>query len=309
LDSKDARQIGHQIQNSEFARNAMILRLFFDFLIAVFHFEIIHLVWPVTQIDSKVAGDGRCPTAPSAKLKPGSAGDLVMPESCYNCGAPATSSEHAPPECFFPDGYRSGLLAVPSCAEHNEGLATDVEYVRNVICGHRDTNLIAARVFETAKDSYDHSPLLFTRTFSDVQAVSVDGEETGTFTVDLPRFKKVVKSVAYAMYCHDFGKRHDGDFDVFSTSLNSKSNLYRGVPDGYERLRGILEATAFRSMAVPQPKVFKYGLSRPGDGQIQYRFEFYEGFVVYALSLRHRLSRSIYLPVTSDLTVFRLGRD
>jgi hypothetical protein len=232
-----------------------------------------------------------------------------MRERCYNCGAFATSEEHAPPASFFPEGYDTGLVTVPSCAEHNVNLSGDVEYVRNVICCQHGVNLVASRVFETAKGSYANSQRLFNRTFSDVRAVVVDGDETGAFPIELPRFKRVIKAIAYAMYYHDFGRRNEGDFDVFSTSLNSRSNLYHGVPDGYENLRRILEACAFESRPVPQPKVFKYGISRHGEGQIQYKLEFYESFCVYVLTLRHRLSPVIYLPVTQDLRVFRLGRE
>jgi hypothetical protein len=232
-----------------------------------------------------------------------------MREGCYNCGAPATSKEHAPPACFFPERYCEGLITVPSCDEHNTSLSKDVEYVRNVICGQRGTNLVASRVLETAKDSYAKSPRLFNRTFSDVRTVVVDGEETGAFRIELPRFKRVIKAIAFAMYYHDFGITNEGDFDVFSTSLSSRSNLYHGKPDGYENLRSVLESTFFKSMPVPQPKVFKYAMSRPGEDQIHYRFEFYEAFAVFALTLPHRLNPVIYLPVTRDLSVFRLGRE
>ena len=137
----------------------------------------------------------------------------------------------------------------------------------------------------------------------------MDEEETGAFPVELPRFKRVIKAIAFAMYYHDFGRRNEGDFAVFSTSLKSRSHLYRGVPDGFENLRYILALSVFKSMPVPQPKVFKYGISRPGEGQIQYRFEFYEAFFVYALTLPHRLSPAIYLPVSRDLSVFRLAQE
>jgi hypothetical protein len=230
-----------------------------------------------------------------------------MREGCYNCGEPATTSEHAPPDCFFPDRYRTGLLRVPSCHVHNTSLSKDVEYVRNVISGQRDLNLVASRVFETAKQSFDHSTPLFNRTFSDVHTISVDGDETGAFRIELKRFNKIMRAIAFAMYYHDFGQRNTGDFEVFSTSLNSESNLYYGAPDGYENMRNNLEVTVFRSKPVPQPKVFKYGISR--QGRIQYKFEFYEGFVVYAGRLPYRLSSTIYLPVTQDYSVFRRGRE
>jgi len=232
-----------------------------------------------------------------------------MADRCYNCGAPATTSEHAPPECFFPDGYNTGLVEVPSCAEHNLSLSADVEYVRNIICEQYGTNLVASRVAETARASFENSPKLFNRTFSRVRPIIVAGEETGSFRIDMPRFKRVIKAIAFAMYYHDFGKRNEGDFNVFSTSLHSQSNLYLGIPDGYENLRDILSRTHFKSMPVPQPKVFKYGISRPGEGQIHYRFEFYEAFVVCALTLPHRLTPLLYLPVTADLTRFRLGQE
>ena len=232
-----------------------------------------------------------------------------MLDRCYNCAAIATSEEHAPPESFFPEGYRVGLVTVPACAEHNTSLSKDVEYVRNVICDHRGVNLVASRVSEAAKGSYANSPGLFKRTFSNVRPVIVDGEETGAFQIELPRFKRVMKAIAFAMYYQDFGRRNEGDFDVFSTSLNSRLSLYHRRADGFENLRRILSVSEFKSMPVPQPKVFKYGLSRPGEGQVLYRFEFYESFCVYALSLRHRLSSSIYLPITRDLTIFRLGQE
>jgi len=232
-----------------------------------------------------------------------------MPESCYNCGAPAASKEHAPPECFFPENYRVGLVTVPSCAEHNNELSQDVEYVRNNICGQRGTNLVALKVFyDQARASFEHSPKLAARTFAGLREITVVEGVTGAYRIELPRFKRVIKAIAYATYYLDFGKPNEGDFDVFSTSLSSASHLYEHKPDGYEELRRVIAASAFKSMPVPQPKVFKYGMTKVGEGQVHYHFQFYEGFDVYALTLPYRLSSSLYLPVTNDCTVFRLGR-
>jgi hypothetical protein len=63
------------------------------------------------------------------------AGKLTM-NKCYMCDAAGTTKEHAPPDCFFPKGYRAGLWTVPSCDAHNSRNSKDVEYVRNVITSH-----------------------------------------------------------------------------------------------------------------------------------------------------------------------------
>ncbi len=48
---------------------------------------------------------------------------------CYWCGEPATSKEHVPPKCLFPEDkdikpilnetFREHLITVPSCDKHN----------------------------------------------------------------------------------------------------------------------------------------------------------------------------------------------
>jgi hypothetical protein len=43
-----------------------------------------------------------------------------MQDTCYWCGAPATSDDHIPPKGFYPKELRKNLIKVPSCAAHNE---------------------------------------------------------------------------------------------------------------------------------------------------------------------------------------------
>lgn len=231
-----------------------------------------------------------------------------MREECYECGAPKTSSEHVPPECFFPDGYNSGLLTVPSCDDHNSKLSLDVEYTRNIICGQHGVNLVGIRACDVAKASFSRSEKLFQRTFSRIQTIEYEGEETGAYQIELPRLKRVMKAVAFALYYIDFGERHTGDFYIFAASLQSRSNLCLGQPDGYERVRAVLSGSSFRSMPVPQPKVFKYAMLGEGN-QVHYRFEFYETFVVYAMMLPYKLNSLIYVPLTRDCLAFGLQLD
>src|SRR6056297_1597568 len=55
---------------------------------------------------------------------------------CYFCGKPATSSEHVPPKCIFPEqkdlpdeDYRKNLITVPSCDKHNAAKSRDDEFL------------------------------------------------------------------------------------------------------------------------------------------------------------------------------------
>lgn len=61
--------------------------------------------------------------------------------TCYWCSAPASTREHVPPKCIFPEpidvadgtNYRGQLLTVPSCPIHNLAKSTDDEYLLCVL--------------------------------------------------------------------------------------------------------------------------------------------------------------------------------
>ncbi|MFZ3210923.1 MAG: hypothetical protein WA188_05360 [Terriglobales bacterium] len=208
-----------------------------------------------------------------------------MREECYMCDAVATSAEHVPPQCFFPEGYRCNLITVPSCAAHNQGNSEDVEYVRNVISTQHGTNDAAARLFEKTKRSFNRSPKLLTQTFGGLRPVLVEGEETGAFRIDLARHRRVMKAIAYAIYFHDNARKHRGGWRIFTPSFGYAENIYSGQPDPWEDLRRLLDSGQYTAMPVPQPEVFKYGQIRTDQNQLIYKFEFYERIVVNAWTL------------------------
>ena len=70
-------------------------------------------------------------------------------EECYFCGEPATSKEHVPPKCIFPEkkdslGYdfRRELITVPSCDEHNTVKADDDEFLFLCLAGNVSANVV-----------------------------------------------------------------------------------------------------------------------------------------------------------------------
>lgn len=61
-----------------------------------------------------------------------------MSKTCYMCDELATTVEHIPPKCIFPEtkdledktlNLRKKLLTVPSCTLHNNAKSGDDEYL------------------------------------------------------------------------------------------------------------------------------------------------------------------------------------
>ena len=75
-------------------------------------------------------------------------------ERCYMCDAPATSREHAPPLCLFPEfkdvpvTCGAGLITAPSCDAHNGAKSKDDEFLRAMIL------MTAAPASEAAKNLF-----------------------------------------------------------------------------------------------------------------------------------------------------------
>ncbi len=213
--------------------------------------------------------------------------------TCYMCPEQATTREHVPPQSFFPEGFRTNLITVPSCPDHNSSHSLDVEYTRNVICTQHGVNAAAGAVFETAKRSFENSPRLMARTLRTMRPFG----EGGTLRVDLRRHQKVMRAIAFGIYFHDNGDKHEGDWRIFTPSFLFADSLNYGCPDPWTPLRRILESGEFTPQAVTQPEVFRYGVLQADEGQVLYKFEFYGAVTVHAWPLPHRLNPHIYLPV------------
>lgn len=206
-------------------------------------------------------------------------------DKCYRCESDGITREHAPPDCFFPTGYRDNLVTVPSCHEHNTRNSKDVEYVRNVIVGYYSTNEVARGHFQNkVKRSFDRSSKLFDRTFKEASPINIDGEKTVIFSLDLQRNKVVMEALAYALCYKDIGKTYTGNWEIFCPQLISP-NLLQNKRDGWEEVRASFREIPYTEMPTPQPKVFRYGIHKWEDEKLVYVFEFYGGFIVHTLAI------------------------
>ncbi|XCN74240.1 MAG: hypothetical protein Q3M24_05685 [Candidatus Electrothrix aestuarii] len=148
-------------------------------------------------------------------------------ERCYFCGKPATSSEHVPPKCIFPEqkdladeDYRKNLITVPSCEKHNSAKSHDDEFlmfclapvVGNNGTGFLHTNTKLAR-------SLARNPHLIKDTIRDARPLNLVAPSGTTFPVlvgspDMERLCRSLQAVARGLYFYANGSRFKGKVTV-----------------------------------------------------------------------------------------------
>jgi len=130
---------------------------------------------------------------------------------CYMCNSEASSREHAPPLCIFPEGrdmgdgndYRKNLITVPACDKHNLEKSTDDEYLQLIVIHGYFNNPLAQKQFKTKLTrAFSRKPALLEAFHSDSTPVVLDGVKTNTVTVDRGRFERSIEMLVKALYFH-----------------------------------------------------------------------------------------------------------
>ena len=142
-------------------------------------------------------------------------------QSCYMCELPATSTEHVPPRCLFPEqkdipttDYRKNLFTVPSCNAHNTLKSRDDEFLMVSLAGIFGNNSIGyghklTKVDRTLRRT---SHRLLDKVFR-TRKTYVVALENNRFlqiiwgTPDAPRLLRCFDHVARGLYFHYFGVR------------------------------------------------------------------------------------------------------
>lgn len=141
-----------------------------------------------------------------------------MNQTCYMCERPATSDEHVPPKCLFPEekdlpkgvALRKDLIKVPSCDIHNTKRSKGDEYLLYVLSMNIANNAVAFRQFSTKiLRAVDRRPGLMQSILSEQQEV-VTVDRTGTahnalmVKADMSRIYKCFNQMARALYYKEF---------------------------------------------------------------------------------------------------------
>ena len=142
--------------------------------------------------------------------------------NCYMCEAEASSVEHAPPKCLFPekkdvpDGtdYRINLITVPSCKAHNSAKSHDDEYLLQALAGSYTSSQVGlaqfiskvGRAFDKAPSKASSlvrrsEPVLLRRDEGD------EWEQGAEVIVEAERLDSVLGNCARALYFYETSKK------------------------------------------------------------------------------------------------------
>ena len=149
--------------------------------------------------------------------------------SCYACTNLATTREHVPPACLFPEvkdapgsaDLRRNLITVPSCEEHNLRKAGDDEYLLFVLAFNLPANPTAELQLSTkVARAIGRRPALARSILREGERVLVIDDrtrevyESGQFNLDGARFDRTLDLIARGLYFHHFGTRWEGPLSV-----------------------------------------------------------------------------------------------
>ncbi len=227
-----------------------------------------------------------------------------MGKTCYWCGAPATSREHVPPKCIFPESkdtliqndYRKNLITVPSCDLHNSAKSADDEYLLHVLSlsvtnnSHGQQQALSKVVRTFAK-----YPSIAQDVFHEKKEVNLinshngNVEQTLAINLDDGRFDSIVEHMARAIYFSAYGKSWVGivsnfaEFVIATESQNAIENNERN-----ERRRQEAELLFAGAEKIgANPDIFYYQIMNieNGKAKVLIRFTFYGGTRISACML------------------------
>jgi len=216
--------------------------------------------------------------------------------TCYMCDEIATSSEHAPPRCIFPEqkdlpegiDYRKNLITVPSCDEHNSRKSTDDEFLLFILVHGYFNNDEGRNQFSTkVLRAWERRPSFIEYLYKSQMPVIVDGEETCAVNIDIDRFNKAISNICRAIYNHEYGEKWMHPFDIISPMLLAMNQENEDLIN--QRIHAIFKhadsGVRYEQEKGDNKPIFYYKINRKADkSYLICTFVFYGGFRIAAIS-------------------------
>ena len=218
-----------------------------------------------------------------------------MNDTCFACSSSATTHEHVPPACLFPEtkdtggnqDFRRNLITVPACADHNLRKSSDDEYFLWVLSTNLLANSVARQQVSTKlRRANERRPALGQLILSDTKDVTVVDSHSGIehnvveVSLDGTRFQRVLDLVAIGIYRHHFRERWPGSIRVHPDFIGyaDSGQILDVDTDRLVLFDAAEKLFATKSKYGENPDVFWYQVHKPKDKyRCLMRFTFYNG--------------------------------
>ena len=206
---------------------------------------------------------------------------------CYMCDQEATTDEHAPPQCIFPESkdvpdgtdYRKNLITVPSCETHNLKTSADDEYLMATIVLHFENNMVAVQQAgsKVQRALVRKNGALAKRILQGNRPAEVDGKPTRAVQVEITRIYAELEKIGRALFFNHHGIKWLDPIWVATTSIVSEDPKVNQLAKQLKYLNAELFGNFPRHGE--NPDVFYYQIT-PVEAlpQAAIRLVFYGGF-------------------------------
>jgi len=123
------------------------------------------------------------------------------------CEEKATSREHVPPKCIFPEvkdlgiDYRKSPIIVPSCDVHNMRKSKDDEYLMMVLtCSITNNRVAMGQIKTKILRAWQRNPKLAELLLRVNKPILSNGKSTLAFKADIRRFNRSLDWIVRGLY-------------------------------------------------------------------------------------------------------------
>ncbi len=202
-----------------------------------------------------------------------------MDSTCYRCDRIATTTEHAPPKCFFPESkdigidLRRNLITVPSCEDHNTSRSKDDEYAMIFVVTHFETNSFARGQFATkCIRALSRSSAFKSTVFQRRRRIRVGGQESVAVEADRERFDRVIDCTCRALFYAKVQRKLLNQLTLTSPAF--RYDNFESDPAGAELGYAVRQVLVSQPKLGDNPEVFWYQLFDQPDQVTALRLTF-----------------------------------
>jgi len=206
------------------------------------------------------------------------------------CEKDATSTEHVPPKCLFPEmkdtkgiDFRKELITVPSCDIHNKEKSDDDEFLMLSLSGLIKNNPVgnfhqltkANRALKRKNKDFIEKQILRNHKLQKVKTTDGKYRIISIGNPNVERLSNCLEHIAYGIYYEEFKKRFDGELKMILEFIEYTDENMQTMKQ-FIKKRFEVENELNKEIKGKNPLVFYYQFHEPDNfGLIGMRMIFY----------------------------------